>query len=209
MIFSRVQLMTSRLASSAAGSALKAGAKYMSSRSSTAILHSSSMHSQYASFSSIHNFTRLDEAQSGAVFRRELSTSASASMAQNNQEEEEQIVADLIRKIKADLVEADVNNDGRIDSDELKMVLRKSPDIFSDSDVVDIGNLFYEGRGGESISHEKFLEAISCAVGKSEVDEEGGQHRRVGSISHPLVRFLFCFRLLCGLWDILAACCVA
>ena len=200
-----IRVMGSRLASTAAGSTLKAGAKFTGIRSSAAVFRSSSLHAQYASFSNTPACTRLEGAQAGAIRRREMSTSpiasnagddkkaeelrsAESALASNpdNLKDEELLVAEIIRKIKADLIEADVNYDGKIDSEELKMVLRKYPEIFSDKDVVDIGQLFYAGRGGESVSHEKFMEAVANAVGKSEVDEEGGQHRRVGSISHPL-----------------------
>jgi hypothetical protein len=42
-------------------------------------------------------------------------------------------------------------------------------------------------RGGESVSHDRLMKTISNALdGKDEVDEEGGQHRRKGTLSHPL-----------------------
>jgi hypothetical protein len=96
-------------------------------------------------------------------------------------------IAMLIRKIKADLVETDFNKDGRIDAEELKAVLKKYPAVFSDSDVFEIGELFYTSRGGESVSHERFMAAISNTIeGKTEVDEEDVMHRRKGTMSHPL-----------------------
>ena len=95
--------------------------------------------------------------------------------------------AKLIRKIKADLVEADINKDGKVDSEELKRILKKYPGAFKDEEIVEIGELFYTARGGESVSHERFMKAISNAVYDTpDVAEEGGQHRRMGSISHPL-----------------------
>lgn len=96
-------------------------------------------------------------------------------------------VAKMIRKIKADLKEADVNHDGKIDAEELALILKKYPKIFSDKDIVNVSELFYQARGGESVSHERFMKAISNAVdGSDEAKEEGGQHRRMGTISHPL-----------------------
>ncbi|KAL3909844.1 MAG: hypothetical protein SGILL_007923, partial [Bacillariaceae sp.] len=95
--------------------------------------------------------------------------------------------AKIVRAIKADLVEADVNKDGRIDSEELKLILKKYPGIFKDQDVVNIGELFYTARGGESVSHERFMSAISNAIhAQTDIAEEDIQHRRMGSVSHPL-----------------------
>ena len=97
-------------------------------------------------------------------------------------------VSRLVRAIKTDLIEADANHDGRIDSEELKAVLRKHPDVFGDEDVVEIGRLFYSSRGGESVSHERFMKAVKNAIDNKmiDVDEEGAQHRRLGNLSHPL-----------------------
>ena len=84
-------------------------------------------------------------------------------------------------------MEADVNNDGRIDAEELKAVLKKYPAVFQDKDVFEIGELFYNSRGGESVSHDKFMKAINNAIhSNDEVPEDNTQHRRMGSISHPL-----------------------
>ncbi|KAL3903166.1 MAG: hypothetical protein SGILL_010548, partial [Bacillariaceae sp.] len=104
-------------------------------------------------------------------------------------------VAKMVRSIKADLVEADVNHDGKLDAEELKAILRKYPKVFDDHAVMEIGELFYTSRGGESVSHERFMKAIANAIKEAEdaeeeedaVDEEGGQHRRMNTgISHPL-----------------------
>jgi len=65
--------------------------------------------------------------------------------------------SELIRRIKSDLIEADVNKDGRLDSDELKLILKKYSDTFTDSEINELGELFYLGKGGESISHERYV----------------------------------------------------
>mmetsp|Transcript_15845 Transcript_15845/g.24676 ORF Transcript_15845/g.24676 Transcript_15845/m.24676 type:complete len:460 (+) Transcript_15845:80-1459(+) len=110
-------------------------------------------------------------------------TAANAAVTVNNDAE----IAKIIRNIKADLVEADINHDQKIDAEELKGILRKYPKIFTDQDIIEIGELFYTARGGESVSHERFMKAISNTVqGKDDIDEDGTQHRRKGSLSHPL-----------------------
>ena len=65
--------------------------------------------------------------------------------------------SELIRRIKSDLIEADVNKDGRLDSDELKLILKKYSDTFTDEEINELGELFYLGKGGESISHERYV----------------------------------------------------
>jgi hypothetical protein len=68
--------------------------------------------------------------------------------------------SELIRRIKSDLIEADVNKDGRLDSDELKLILKKYSDTFTDAEINELGELFYLGKGGESISHERYVMSI-------------------------------------------------
>ena len=73
--------------------------------------------------------------------------------------------AELLQKIKQDLITSDLNHDGRIDASELKLILKKYSDTFSDEDIVKITDMFYVSRGGESVSHERFINAISVAMG--------------------------------------------
>jgi hypothetical protein len=54
--------------------------------------------------------------------------------------------SELIRRIKSDLIEADVNKDGRLDSDELKLILKKYSDTFTDAEINELGELFYLGK---------------------------------------------------------------
>ena len=104
---------------------------------------------------------------------------------------------DTLQKIKKELVEADVNNDGRIDSQELKTILKKHSDAFSDRDVVKLGELFYVAKAGGSISHGEFLDRVAyLAVTPDDKDGEnddgddsghGLTHRRAEiKKTHPL-----------------------
>jgi len=67
---------------------------------------------------------------------------------------------EVLKHVKRDLVEADVNEDGRIDYEELKAMLEKYPSAFSQDDIERIGELFYVGRSGSSVPHFIFLRAI-------------------------------------------------
>lgn len=81
------------------------------------------------------------------------------------------ILMDIIKRIKMDLKEADVNHDGRIDFEELKLILAKYPNVFSKDDVETIGELFYVGKGGKSVSHATFMRGMLHTVNSDESDE--------------------------------------
>lgn len=66
----------------------------------------------------------------------------------------------VLRSIKADLIEADANDDQRVDFDDIKSILAKYSDAFTKEDAEAIGEIFYVGMGGKSISHRRFLRAV-------------------------------------------------
>ena len=66
----------------------------------------------------------------------------------------------IIKRIQQDLVEADVNHDGRIDFEELKLLLAKYPDTFTTQDIERIGDLFFVGQSGSSVRHSTFLRGV-------------------------------------------------
>jgi len=88
----------------------------------------------------------------------------------------------VVEKIKAELMEADVKNDGRIDAEELKTLLRSHNNTFTDSEIIEISDLYYAVRAGGSVSIDRFIEAIDHAVVNA---DKGGRHftKREG---HPL-----------------------
>jgi Alternative oxidase len=52
----------------------------------------------------------------------------------------------------------------RIDADELKALLRKHSSSFTDAEIVEIGELYYASKAGDSVSFESFIEAIDRAA---------------------------------------------
>jgi len=92
----------------------------------------------------------------------------------------------ILKKIEEDLILSDLNKDGRIDASELKIILKKYSDTFSDEDILKISELFYVSKGGESVSHQRFIKAISAAMNadldKMKVGEESHQNINY----HPL-----------------------
>jgi Alternative oxidase len=52
----------------------------------------------------------------------------------------------------------------RIQTDELKELLRKHNSAFTEDEIVEIGELFYAGKSGGSVSFDRFVEAIDRVV---------------------------------------------
>ena len=67
---------------------------------------------------------------------------------------------EIVNKIKQDLVDADVNHDGRVCHEELKAMLQKHGQTLSDLEIEKIGELFFVGNDGKSVRHSTMLRAI-------------------------------------------------
>ena len=52
----------------------------------------------------------------------------------------------------------------RIDTDELKQLLRKHNSAFTEEEIFEIGELFYAGKSGGSVSFDRFVEAVDRVV---------------------------------------------
>ena len=65
-----------------------------------------------------------------------------------------------------------------IDTEELKILLRKHNNAFTEDEIVEISEMFYAGKSGGSVSFETFVQAIDRVVqreenGNVEVDDAG------------------------------------
>mmetsp|Transcript_5446 Transcript_5446/g.7884 ORF Transcript_5446/g.7884 Transcript_5446/m.7884 type:complete len:349 (-) Transcript_5446:423-1469(-) len=98
----------------------------------------------------------------------------------------------VVRQIKSELMEVDANSDGRLDANELKRLLHKHNTVFTDSEILEIGELFYSGKSGGSVSFDRFIAAVDHVA--SRADKGGtdaakglydGQHFKT-SERHPL-----------------------
>jgi hypothetical protein len=66
----------------------------------------------------------------------------------------------------------------RIDTDELKTLLSKHNNAFTVDEIVEIGELFYAGKSGGSVSFDRFIEAIDRVVQlEEERDDENRDHK--------------------------------
>ena len=58
----------------------------------------------------------------------------------------------------------DVNRDGKIDSNDLQQLLRKRKNVFSESEILEICELFYVGNAGKGVAIDNLLEAINSTL---------------------------------------------
>ena len=95
----------------------------------------------------------------------------------------------VVRQIKAELMAVDANLDGKIDASELKELLRKHHGAFTDKEIVEIGDLYYAGKAGGSVSFDRFIEAVDRAADNTpkidRINEDKYAHFK-NSDRHPL-----------------------
>ncbi|KAJ8598290.1 hypothetical protein CTAYLR_005990 [Chrysophaeum taylorii] len=93
-----------------------------------------------------------------------------------------------VRRIKAELMEADANHDGRINSEELKVLLRKHKGTFKDREIEELGELFYASKAGGSISYDRFIHAVDVAhhTQATAPGVDANLHFRATPTQHPL-----------------------
>lgn len=97
----------------------------------------------------------------------------------------------VVTRIKEELKEVDVNFDGRLDSEELKQLLRKHGDFFTDEEIVELGELYYVAKAGGSVRFDNFIEAVDRVSERSVMAnnvklEDTPVHFREGSSYNPL-----------------------
>ena len=96
--------------------------------------------------------------------------------------------------ILSDLQQVDIDQNGIISSEELKVLLSKHATSFTDDEVVELTELFYASTGGHGVEVYRFVEALDAAIeqkstsggGEMSEDErsplvEGGKFK-----THPL-----------------------
>lgn len=71
----------------------------------------------------------------------------------------------------------------RIESEELKQLLRRHPTAFTEDEIMEIGELFYAGKSGGSVSFDRFVEAIDKVVHLETEDGSAfrGKHDAAGN----------------------------
>lgn len=81
----------------------------------------------------------------------------------------------------------------RLDADELKRLLRKHNSAFTDAEIMEIGELFYAGKSGKSVSFDSFISAIDYLAAKEgdKANTHHGNGHHIGqhfknSDRHPL-----------------------
>lgn len=87
--------------------------------------------------------------------------------------------------ILSDLNSVDINNNGIIDSNELKTLLSKHATSFTDEEIVELTELFYASTGGSGVEVMRFLEALDAAI--DEKSTSGGGEMGEKEPLSPLV----------------------
>uniref|UniRef100_A0A7S4IFY9 Uncharacterized protein n=1 Tax=Odontella aurita TaxID=265563 RepID=A0A7S4IFY9_9STRA len=87
----------------------------------------------------------------------------------------------VVRKIYQELVYADKGADGRISDRDIKRLLYKHTSAFTDTEIVEMGELFYASKAGGTVSIEKFIEAVDYATAKKEGKVDGPNPIGIGS----------------------------
>mmetsp|Transcript_3692 Transcript_3692/g.8170 ORF Transcript_3692/g.8170 Transcript_3692/m.8170 type:complete len:482 (+) Transcript_3692:122-1567(+) len=72
--------------------------------------------------------------------------------------------SNVIDQIKSDLKAVDADGNGKIDSEELKELLKKHNSTFTDDEVVELSELFYASSGASSIPIDRFIAALDAAA---------------------------------------------
>jgi len=67
---------------------------------------------------------------------------------------------DVVAMIRDEFETVDANHDGKIDAQELKTLLRRHKDIFSEAEILEIAELYYVGKSGRSVPFDDLLIAI-------------------------------------------------
>lgn len=83
---------------------------------------------------------------------------------------------DVADRIRAEFESVDLNNDGKMDSDELKQLLRKHKPAFTEAEILEISELFYVGNAGKAVPFDKLLEAIDTIVASNKNTDDTNTH---------------------------------
>jgi hypothetical protein len=81
---------------------------------------------------------------------------------------------DVVQLMRDEFEAVDANQDGKMDSQELKQLLRKHKNIFTEAEILEIAELFYAGNAGKSIPFDKLLEAIDNILSSPTTETKNG-----------------------------------
>ena len=124
-----------------------------------------------------HRFIHSDKATSAAA--------AAAAIGNPSLPNLNSLTPSIRDAILSDLQTVDINNNGVIDSDELKLLLSKHATSFTDEEIVELTELFYASTGGRGVEVMRFLEAVDATLG--EKSTSGGGEMSVKEPLSPLV----------------------
>lgn len=85
------------------------------------------------------------------------------------------LTPEVAESIKKEFESVDANHDGRMDSEELKNLLRKHKNVFREAEILEIAEIFYAGNAGRSIPFDGLIKAIDEILSKPK-GERGNVH---------------------------------
>lgn len=91
---------------------------------------------------------------------------------------------EVVEMIRNEFESVDANNDGRMDAEELKQLLRKHKNVFREAEILEISEIFYAGNAGKSIPFDRLIEAIDDIISKSKNPERVKVINPLGVGSH-------------------------
>ena len=73
------------------------------------------------------------------------------------------------------MASVDFDQNGKIDADELRELLKKHNSTFTDDEIVELSELFYASRGAGAVPVEEFLAALDGAVKNNQDGSDSGK----------------------------------
>ena len=98
---------------------------------------------------------------------------------------------DGVKQKQSELHAVDANSDEHIDADELKNLLRKHKGVFTEEEIVEIGELFYAGKSGGSVPIHRFIEAIDRVADREKYNKDKDKDGNVLDMGTCGNEFLF------------------
>ena len=134
-----------------------------------------------------HNYSSHHHRRQHRFIHSDKATSAAAAAAIGNPSlpNLNSLTPSIRDAILSDLQTVDINNNGVIDSDELKLLLTKHATSFTDEEIVELTELFYASTGGQGVEVMRFLEAVDATL--EEKSTSGGGEMSVKEPLSPLV----------------------
>ena len=76
----------------------------------------------------------------------------------------------VVSKIKDELKQVDINEDGHLDADELSALFNKHNSAFTDAEILEARGMFYAGQAGGGLKFDEFIDILESVTTKPQND---------------------------------------